>query len=637
MACEQIPQLGTYQNISVQVAHRMMGRDNPNRILVLDVRYLCEYDLGHLYGAVLMPYDQLQSNISEFQAYKNQTVIVYCKAGVRSEIACEVLANSGFTLVYNMVGGIFAWINAGYEIYTTHYYAQVDIANGDLCLQIDPLLLHQTGPPPCTQNQIYTQNATCPVCNSYANNTVTIGNDTATVYATLLEQDANYIAVEETWEANGEALQFTIGLALLWNFSEATEVRNRTASLFSTTITQENVSIQYFTLVYRAISVEFNLTLYTVLLPLVLDSGVYAGSTTIAKCTSGKNAGTLSSDYVNFSSSFDTLSHQYAALGYVAHRIGTLYGRSHDDNVRQLSPNYKQMAAELRYLSDLVEEQIPQYNKVVLSGQAILADPCDPALSLLISGSCALAWVGGCAWFCAWLVETVAGYAACIVACGAIGGAICVWITNSFCGLPTTILDLGCGAVCGAIASQIVDPLTFGVFAWVCPSLCSQFISALLAGSAGGGGGGGGGCPFLYVYNGSQYVSQGLLDIHGNADTDRRHILTAAPAVVGGEYLLRLTEHPQTISHIDQVRLYATLDNGRTVQLPLTSAVHSQWGNVLSQLRFSDDRRTVELGAKWNGGTSQSIYLRFLALPPWLHATSFVFEIEGYNVIVKEA
>jgi len=100
-------------------------------------------------------------------------------------------------------------------------------------------------------------------------------------------------------------------------------------------------------------------------------------------------------------------------------------------------------------------------------------------------------------------------------------------------------------------------------------------------------------------------------------------------------YQLCLTEHPQTISHINQVKLCANLADGTMVPLPLTYAIHSQWGNVLPQLLFNDSSRAVEVGADWNGGTSQSIYLGFLALPPWLHAVSYTFVIQGHNMIAK--
>ena len=146
-----------------------------------------------------------------------------------------------------------------------------------------------------------------------------------------------------------------------------------------------------------------------------------------------------------------------------------------------------------------------------------------------------------------------------------------------------------------------------------------------------------GACPMLYVYDGSEYMYEGLLSIHNPNATDvvANHTLTTTPANINGVYLMRLTEHPKTISHIDQVKLYATIQYGMPIQLPLVYAWHSEDGNVLPQLLFSDDWRTTTKGANWNNGTSQSIELKFLALPPFIEATAFTFQIEGYNPYLK--
>jgi hypothetical protein len=147
----------------------------------------------------------------------------------------------------------------------------------------------------------------------------------------------------------------------------------------------------------------------------------------------------------------------------------------------------------------------------------------------------------------------------------------------------------------------------------------------------------GGACPFLYVYDGVEYASEGLLDIHNSEGIDvvGSHILLSIPWRVGGTYMLRLVEHPQTHSHIDQVKLRAILGDGTTIQLPLIWAWHSENGFVLPQLFFSDDYKTEIWGANWNNGTSESIELSFLALPPWISATGFIFQIEGNNPVWK--
>jgi len=147
---------------------------------------------------------------------------------------------------------------------------------------------------------------------------------------------------------------------------------------------------------------------------------------------------------------------------------------------------------------------------------------------------------------------------------------------------------------------------------------------------------GGGGCPILSVYDGTGYALEGLLDIHNpdGIDVVASHVLIHTPEPVENRYLLRLTEHPQTYSHLDQVQLFAMLTNGTEVKLPLVSAIHSEYGNVKQKLLISDDVRAVMLGEDWNNDTSQYIDLKFVA-PDELEIETFTFIIEGHNPIFK--
>lgn len=147
-----------------------------------------------------------------------------------------------------------------------------------------------------------------------------------------------------------------------------------------------------------------------------------------------------------------------------------------------------------------------------------------------------------------------------------------------------------------------------------------------------------GGCPILSVYDGTDYACEGLLDIHNpeGIDVVYQHTLVSTPQRENGTYLMRLTEHNQTESHIDQVKLYAILEDETNIKLPLIHAWHSEDGNVLPQLLLSDEWKTDTLGADLNNGTSESIDLKFASLSPNLEITGFVFEIEGNNRIVKQ-
>ncbi len=145
---------------------------------------------------------------------------------------------------------------------------------------------------------------------------------------------------------------------------------------------------------------------------------------------------------------------------------------------------------------------------------------------------------------------------------------------------------------------------------------------------------GGGGCPILSVNDGNNYISEGLLDIHAADDVFLGHYLKTTPERIDNCYLLRLTEHPQTISHIDQVQLVAVLSNGQLHKMSLVSAVHSAHGNVKQLLLLEDDIRVDALGADHNNGVSEVIDLQFVA-PSGLDIVGFFFFIEGNNAISK--
>ena len=74
--------------------------------LVLDVRTQEEYEAGHVPGAVLIPYDQIETRIAELG--EPRALVVYCKSGRRSGLAETVLKKHGFT-VQQLDGSWQAW------------------------------------------------------------------------------------------------------------------------------------------------------------------------------------------------------------------------------------------------------------------------------------------------------------------------------------------------------------------------------------------------------------------------------------------------------------------------------------------------------------------------------------------------
>ena len=101
-----------YENISPMEAKEMM--DSGQKIILLDVRTTTEYASGHIAGAVLYPLQELENKIPDFD--KNENIIVYCGTGNRSAGASRILSDNGFKRVCNLIGGLSAWENAGFNV-----------------------------------------------------------------------------------------------------------------------------------------------------------------------------------------------------------------------------------------------------------------------------------------------------------------------------------------------------------------------------------------------------------------------------------------------------------------------------------------------------------------------------------------
>lgn len=105
-----------YTDIDVDTAYAMIISGQYPDLVILDVRTQSEFDDGHLYDAILIPHTELEERIGELTKHVNHEIIVYCKSGARSALACSILDSHDFNKVYNMLGGISAWIAAGYPV-----------------------------------------------------------------------------------------------------------------------------------------------------------------------------------------------------------------------------------------------------------------------------------------------------------------------------------------------------------------------------------------------------------------------------------------------------------------------------------------------------------------------------------------
>lgn len=98
---------GGYATISEDEAVAMMSE---NSTTLVDVRTAREYADGHIPGAINIPVETIGSvKPAGLQGVdENASIIVYCRTGVRSEHASNMLLNLGYKHVFDL-GGIVDW------------------------------------------------------------------------------------------------------------------------------------------------------------------------------------------------------------------------------------------------------------------------------------------------------------------------------------------------------------------------------------------------------------------------------------------------------------------------------------------------------------------------------------------------
>lgn len=83
--------------------------DAGEKINLIDCREPHEYEEANL-GARLIPLGKFQTmQVEEIEDLKDEEVVIHCRSGKRSQMACMVLDQMGFKNTVNVEGGILAW------------------------------------------------------------------------------------------------------------------------------------------------------------------------------------------------------------------------------------------------------------------------------------------------------------------------------------------------------------------------------------------------------------------------------------------------------------------------------------------------------------------------------------------------
>jgi rhodanese-related sulfurtransferase len=102
---------GSWTNVTPDQLDQMLSRQE---FTLLNVKTPYE---GEIQGTDLyIPYDQLAARASELPADKGARIVVYCHSGNTSKIAAQTLLDLGYTDVWNLDGGMAAWVASGRQL-----------------------------------------------------------------------------------------------------------------------------------------------------------------------------------------------------------------------------------------------------------------------------------------------------------------------------------------------------------------------------------------------------------------------------------------------------------------------------------------------------------------------------------------
>lgn len=360
-----LAQGSSYIDITPEEAYDIINNHSTDAF-VLDVRNETEYKFAHLYNALQIPCYMLENLINFYLAQPNATiidwrsvklmehiddpVIVYCSKGSRSAIAANILSESGFYEVYNVVGGIEAWLQADLPIYNTAHSITVD----DNEITIDPWTSFKCG---CETQP-----------NSNQENV--IQNQTLEI----VDHTENFTQGSFSFDFNNMTYDNTVSTTAIWNYSDYEHDSNVTATLeFQQSI--GDINLQNYFLTYKVRNIDYNFSVTSLLQP--LNAYTYNASATMVRFTPSEKPELLSIERANFTSPI-TLSNLFTSLNEVSKDLARTYrsdGESYNDNTLiALGDSYGQMADELKDLSKLIHAELRDYDLEINQSIVILTD-----------------------------------------------------------------------------------------------------------------------------------------------------------------------------------------------------------------------------------------------------------------------
>ena len=104
-----------FAGLSTAQAVRLMNQG----AIVLDLRPKAAYDAGHIGEARNVPATELDGQSESLKRWRDKNVITYCDTGASGASSARALAKMGFTKVFNLQGGVNAWVKENLPLVKT--------------------------------------------------------------------------------------------------------------------------------------------------------------------------------------------------------------------------------------------------------------------------------------------------------------------------------------------------------------------------------------------------------------------------------------------------------------------------------------------------------------------------------------
>ena len=207
-----------YKTVYAQDLHTQL-KLNPG-YLFLDVRSKGEFsdtsnmtgmNLGRLKNAKNINVNELGTKINQLNEYKNKPVFVYCSHSQRSRRACKMLADSGFTNLFNINGGMTTFLQTPGSIHdlykTTNKY--LILSPAEFCNEVNnnnPFILD------LRSDSSFKNNSTSITLNALGNirNAHNIPYEKLKYSLDVLPRDKSIILIDEFGDQSADAAMFLI-------------------------------------------------------------------------------------------------------------------------------------------------------------------------------------------------------------------------------------------------------------------------------------------------------------------------------------------------------------------------------------------------------------------------------------------